>query len=264
MARAYAFDEDGKRRANNAIRWVEGFREQPNRRQRRFASPFDDLKIYNGTNEEMPQYGIGKAGAVTTVNGEKVITVEKPDTTFTRSYLVNSGDDLAYQNVSTAKNRPVVKVLYDTGTPAAGETWGAKPSQWTASKGYPGFTVLGIVDSSAQIMLARVEPYDTIIGKLTGALVDGGNTVNVWAGVPGSEAAIASWTVTAYPWFDVGSCTYPVSTSAKVVCKYIAGRWRIMPLPWDRTQISGYSGSTKQYLAHDTSGCLLWETPSAC
>ena len=264
MTRAYAFDEDGKRRANKSIRWTEQFREKQNRRQRRQVSLFDDLRIYNGTNESMPQYGVGKVTSITTYNGEKYATVEKPDTTFSRQYLVNSGSALAYQSTGVAKNRPVVKVLYDTGTPAVGETWGAKPGQFTASKGYPGFVVLGIVDSTNKIMLARQEPYDTIIGKLTTTLADGANTVNVWAGVGGSEAVVSGWTVSARPWFDIGSCTFPVSTTAKVVCKCVDGQWYIMPMPWDRTAISGYSGSVVQYLKHDASGCLAWETPSAC
>jgi hypothetical protein len=177
---------------------------------------------------------------------------------------VNAGGDLDYQKTGISKNRPVVKVLYDTGTPAAGETWGPKPNQFTASKGYPGFTVLGVVDSDAKVMLARVEPYDTIIGKLTGALTDGANTVNMWAGDGGSEAVASGWTVSARPWFDIGSCAYPVSTTAKVVCKYIDGQWYIMPMAWDRTAISGWDEDVTQYLKHDTSGCLAWETPEEC
>jgi hypothetical protein len=262
--RAYAFDENGKNRADKAIRWVEGFREAQTRRQRRFGGPFDDLRIYNGTNSEMPQYGVGRVTGINTVNGERVVDVEQPSTTFGRVYLVNSGGEVAYQKVGTSKNRPLVKVLYDTGTPAAGETWGAKPGQWAASKGYPGFTVLGVVDATAKIMLARVEPYDTIIGKLTGALTDGANTVNVWAGDGGSEAVVSGWTVSARPWFDIGSCAYPVSTTAKVVCKFIDGQWYIMPMAWDRTAISGWSASERQYLRHDASGCLEWTTPGTC
>jgi hypothetical protein len=157
LTRAYAFDENGKNRADDAIRWVEGFREKQARRQRRFTSPFDDIRIYNDTNEELPQYGVARVTGINTVNDQKVVTVEKPSTTFGRLYLVNSGDDLAYQRVGVSKNRPVVKVLYDTGTPAIGETWGPAPSQWTLKKGYPGFLCLGIVDATSKIMLARYD-----------------------------------------------------------------------------------------------------------
>ena len=264
MTRAYAFDEDGKRRANKSIRWTEQFREKQNRRQRRQVSLFDDLRIYNGTNESMPQYGIGKVTSITTYNGEKYATVEKPDTTFSRQYLVNSGSALAYQSTGVAKNRPVVKVLYDTGTPAAGEVWGPKPGQFTASKGYPGFVVLGIVDSTNKIMLARQEPYDKLIGKLTATLSTGANTVNIWAGAAGSETVVSGWTVSAYPWQNLPTCAYPCSTTAKLQLVNRNGVWYIEPLPIDYEQISGYSGSTRQYLRHDTSGCLQWHTPGSC
>lgn len=173
MTRAYAFDENGKDRADKAIRWVEGFREQQARRQRRFSGPFDDLKIYNGTNEELPQYGVGKVTSLTTVNGEKVATVEKPDTTFSRLYLVNSGGDVAYQKTGISKNRPIVKVLYDSGTPVVGETWGPKPSQWTLSKGYPGFTILGIVDSTNKIALARYDEPGFYLVKADSTIAKG-------------------------------------------------------------------------------------------
>jgi hypothetical protein len=261
VARAYAFNEDGKNRADKAIRWVESFREKQARRQRRFSGPFDDIRIYNEGAGEMPQYGVGRVTSISTVNGEKVVGVEKPSTTFSRMYLVNSGGDIAYQKVGTSKNRPVVKLLCDA-APAVGDTFGAKANQWEAAKGYPGFTILGYLGDN--IALARQEPYDTVIGKLTSSLVDGSNTVNVWAGIGGSEAVVSGWTVSARPWFDIGSCTFPISTTAKVVCKFIDGQWYIMPMPWDRTAISGYSGSVVQYLKHDTSGCLAWETPEAC
>jgi hypothetical protein len=157
LTRAYAFDENGKDRADKAIRWVEGFREQQTRRQRRFSGPFDDIKIYNAENDEIPQYGIGRVTAISEVAGEKVVNLEKPSTTFSRLYLVNSGGDVAYQKTGISKNRPVVKVLYDSGTPAVGDTYGPKPSQWTVSKGYPGFVCLGIVDATSRIMLARYD-----------------------------------------------------------------------------------------------------------
>ena len=224
MTRAYAFDEDGKRRANESIRWTEQFRQQQVRRNRRQVSPFDDLKIYNGTNEEMPQYGIGKVTSITTLNGEKLATVEKPDTTFSRQYLVNAGDDLAYQRAGIAKNRPIVNVLYDTGTPAAGEAWGPKPGQWTASKGFPGLTILGVVDSTNKIALARIESIDHLIGKPGSTIAKGSSgSFTVWLKSTGSWAA-SSYTITA-------EALGAACTSAKYAkLEWIAGYWVAGPL----------------------------------
>jgi hypothetical protein len=82
----------------------------------------------------------------------------------------------------------VVKVLYDTGTPAAGETWGPSPNSWAASKGYPGFTCLGVVDATARIMLARVESPEIYIGKAdTDIAKNASGTVSQWVGTPGGS-----------------------------------------------------------------------------
>jgi hypothetical protein len=223
---------------------------------------FHDAK--NTSGESIPPFSVARVNSVIETNGIATHELKKPSTTFSRTYAVTGQAGIINNGYGAVFNCPVVLVTYDTGTPSAGETWGPKPSQWSVSKGYPGFVCLGIVDSTNKIALARQEPYDTIIGKLTGALSATTNTVNVWTGDGGSEAVVSGWTISARPWWDIGSCTFPVSTTAKVVCKCIDGQWYILPMPWDRTAISGYSGSVVQYLKHDTSGCLAWETPSAC
>lgn len=221
MARAYAFDENGKDRANKAIRWVEGFRQKQVRRQRRFGGPFDDLRIYNGTDNEMPQYGVGKVTAITTVNGEKVVQVEKPDTTFSRLYLVNSGDDLAYQRVGTSKNRPVVKLLCDA-VPAVGDVFGPKPSQWTASKGYPGYTIIGHLGDN--IAIARQESIDHLIGKPGSTVTKGSSgSFTIWLYISGAwSASSLSITATALG-AECASAKY-----AKL--EWISGQWVAGPM----------------------------------
>lgn len=221
MARAYAFDENGKDRANKAIRWVEGFREKQTRRQRRFGAPFDDLRIYNGTNDEMPQYGVGKVTAIATINGEKVVQVEKPDTTFSRLYLVNSGDDLAYQRVGTSKNRPVVKLLCDA-VPAVGDVFGAKSGQWTASKGYPGYTILGHLGDN--IAIARQESIDHLIGKPGSTVTKGSSgSFTIWLYISGAwSASSLSITATALG-AECASAKY-----AKL--EWISGQWLAGPM----------------------------------
>jgi len=188
MARAYAFNEDGKNRADKAIRWVESYRDKQARRQRRFSGPFDDIKIYNAENEELPQYGVGRVTAISEVAGEKVVNLEKPSSTFSRNYLVNAGGDVAYQKTGISKNRPVVKVLYDTGTPAIGETYGPKSGQWTLSAGYPGFVCLGVVDSSAKIMLARFDEPGFYLVKADSTIAKGSTgTASLYIGASGAE-----------------------------------------------------------------------------
>lgn len=219
--RAYAYDENGKNRADKAVRWVESFREKQTRRQRRFSGPFDDIRIYNGTNDEMPQFGVGRVTAISTVNGENVVTVEKPSTTFGRLYLVNSGGDLAYQKVGTSKNRPVVKLLCDA-APAVGDVFGPKPGQWTASKGYPGYSIIGYLGDN--IALARQESIDHLIGKPGSTVTKGGSgSFTVWLYLSGAwSASSLSITATALG-AECASGKY-----AKL--EWISGQWLAGPM----------------------------------
>jgi hypothetical protein len=221
MARAYAFNEDGKNRADSAIRWVEGFREKQTRRQRRFSGPFDDIKIYNNENSEMPQFGIGRVTAISEVGGEKVVNLEKPSTTFSRLYLVNSGGDVAYQKTGISKNRPVVKLLCDA-VPAVGDVFGPKPSQWTASKGYPGYTILGHLGDN--IALARQESIDHLIGKPGSTVAKGSSgSFTIWLKATGSWAA-SSLSITA-------EALGAECTSGKYAkLEWIAGYWVAGPM----------------------------------
>ncbi len=221
MARAYAFNEDGKNRADAAIRWVESFRENQKRRQRRFSGPFDDIKIYNNENSEMPQYGIGRVTAISEVGGEKVVNLEKPSSTFSRNYLVNSGGDVAYQKTGISKNRPVVKLLCDA-TPAIGDVFGPKANQWTASKGYPGYTILGHLGDN--IAIARVESIDHLIGKPGSTVAKGSSgSFTIWLYLSGSwSASSLSITATALG-AECASGKY-----AKL--EWISGQWLAGPM----------------------------------
>jgi hypothetical protein len=197
----------------------------------------------------------------------------RPDATRGNFYAVNGSTGVASDNIGHCLlfGHALAKL---PDTVSQGDTVYCKTDSWDAADN--GIFAIGeVLGSSVTLQVndsgssAGMKPIllgtgiKAVIGKLTGALVDGANTINVWTGAAGSEA-VSSATITAYPWQAIGSCTYPVSTTAKVMCIKIDGIWRIMPLPWDRTAISGYSGSVVQYLKHDTSGCLAWETPEEC
>src|SRR5215213_4800398 len=95
------------------------------------------------------------AGIYTTWGGPAAILADRPGTTFRRTYYVNGDSEVPQGQCGLAQMGPAVTVAYDTGTPAIGEGWGPKPSQFTLSKNYPHIaTVLGIVDASKKWMLA--------------------------------------------------------------------------------------------------------------
>lgn len=150
--------------------------------------------------------------------------------------------------------------------------WFADDGRWSNHKKVPrkdGSLILARIagsirsNSETRILLVAQENVANVIGKLTATFSTGSNTVNVWSGTAGAEAVVSGLTITAYPWQEI-PCTWPISSTAKVQCTYVGGVWYFKPLPLDYRQISGYSGSVVQYLKHDASGCLAWETPSAC
>lgn len=105
------------------------------------------VRVQNAAQEVIPPYAVMRITGGTSIDGEIVYTVAKPNATKQRWYLVNGMFQIA--NSSTAEGVATFLtnggfVLYDTGdgTPANGETWGAENGQWSLAKGKPGFTML--------------------------------------------------------------------------------------------------------------------------
>lgn len=81
-------------------------------------------------------------------------------------------------------------------------------------------------------------------------------TLTLWAGDPGSEAALSDQTVTA--WNYVAS----LPSGLRVVIAKTNGSFYLAS--FDFTGLSGYSASSQQILAHNTSGQLVWLNTTAC
>ncbi len=182
-------------------------------------------KFYNAASTAAPPFALmAVIGIQTLDSGEVVPMVDKPSTTFYRQYLVNGAAEVASETVGIYQDTEMVRVAYDSGTPAVGEGWGPKAAQWTATKNYPATClVAGIYDSDAKIMLARVCTIDRIIGELAEALAPGGTaTVHVCGGTGGSETVIASLTVTARDWLMKSGAT-AIASGKKVIVEWING-----------------------------------------
>ena len=189
------------------------------------GSGSDDPSFYNASGSEAPAYAcMAVSGVQTLDSGEIVKKIAKPSSTFYQEYIFNNGTAIANEGTGTYQEGPEVKVAYDTGTPAVGEGWGPKPSQWTVSKNYPATCIVGcIYNSTDKIMLARAQSINQIIGKLAGALSVGSSaTVNVWSGAGGSEAVITDMTVTAFDWL-MSSGADDIASEKKVVVDWING-----------------------------------------
>lgn len=165
-------------------------------------------RFLNNSGEECPAYAVmevtagvrGGANAYT----EERLTITKPTSTFNRLYLVNGPQAVAanYEGEGTwlmddAAGRPVLYASGD-GTPAWGESWGAKASQWTLAKNRPGFLVTGANNTTATNPYTSGVQYivNQLKGKPTANIAKGAaGTVTIWYGT--ASPATASMTVSA-------------------------------------------------------------------
>lgn len=181
-----------------------------NVQERNQAVPFK-----NANANTCPAYGVLPLTGITLDTGMPFyFTADRPGTTFYRYFIVNGPNEVAQNEVgygyivNGSQNRVCI-AAYDSGSPACGEEWGPKPSQFTLSKGYPGcFTVLGILDSTNKWMLGYLHPVLNVFGMSQGAIAkDATNgVVEVFSGQPNSGASIiSSMTITSVcnPWDDI-------------------------------------------------------------
>jgi hypothetical protein len=174
-----------------------------------FAGTIKPFEVFSG------------AGISTSWGGPAAVLADRPSTTFRRTYYVNGDTEVRQGEYGLAQLGPVVTVAYDTGTPALGEGWGPKPSQFTLSKNYPHIaTVLGIVDGTKKWMLAQWNQLDRLIGKTNATHnKNASGTINLYQGAAGSEALISSLTVSAFNKFA------NVASGKWVVVEWINGQW---------------------------------------
>ena len=147
-------------------------------------------EIKNDSSEACPAHSLMVVTGMEmrgTTHKRPVLIGNKPGTTFYREIVVSGPTVIPPGGYGRCTRGPgPVLVKYDTGTPANGEGWGAKPGQWTASKGFPeGALVKGIFNESRKLMLATLSPVGTLLGKTTGAGMTAGTAstnYQIWTG----------------------------------------------------------------------------------
>lgn len=205
-----------------------------------FVQPIVKGKLYrNDAGEEIPAYScIAIEDVVNAANDRDVCKATKPSTTFRRSYAITNhekstpGPPGRYGLCTTCE--PWL-AKYDEGTPANDETWGPKPGQWTLSKGYPGFRVLGVWDTERKLALVVPEPIVSLVGKADGAITasddetPGSGTVSVYVR-PSSDLVDSMMNVTA---LNIGG---EIAADTLVHLKWYAGAWWVVQtgLGYDR------------------------------
>jgi hypothetical protein len=165
--------EDG-RRIGKAVRWSEGFirGNEFDGGANRQHDPTNWLPFVNNQGSSIPPYSvIDTTSGFQMAGEEEVFFGTQPGTTFSKSYAVTWGSDSPSPDGGMLTFEGPVRVAYDTGTPAMGECWGPKNGQFTVSKGYPGFEVVGVVDSGNKIVLVKLAPITSLLAKTTGLMV---------------------------------------------------------------------------------------------
>ncbi|MFA5445332.1 MAG: hypothetical protein WC262_10220 [Bacteroidales bacterium] len=180
-------------------------------------------RFINNSGYEIPPYGLCARGAINSVQDVPIWSAVQPTSTFCRDFLVNGPVTVPNGAMGRCYTGPVVLVAYETGTPSIGDGYGAKPDQFTAAVNYPECLICrGIYDSTNKIMWANLHIIEEVIGKLDGALSQGGSaTVSIWSGEGGSEVDTGI-NITAYDWL-MKSGADDIAAGKKVLIRWING-----------------------------------------
>lgn len=153
--------------------------------------------VYAGT---IPAYSIMAVVNASRVNGIRYSHVDKPSTTVVWQHLMNGPTPLP-QSATGYGFWGMVPGKYLSGTPANGDVYGPKPSQWELEKDYPGgFIVDGIEDSTNKILFGRLPLFmPTVLAKCYSAIAADATTgtIKLCSGPPDSPTVIASMTIAA-------------------------------------------------------------------
>lgn len=178
------------------------------------------IRFRNDNAGTVPAHGCLRITGMATVKGKPILTIDQPNTTFGRLYLVNGQNQVATGKTGWGYflmgDKPR-KVLYDTGTPAYGESWGPKASQWSLAKWRYGFTILGSNDTTALTTHAAQHVVNHFIGKTDASHAKSATgTISVYDG----NRADTSMNVT-----DVYNLFAAVATTKWVDVEWRGGTW---------------------------------------
>lgn len=166
-------------------------------------SPFmrrDWVRVKNGVATLIPPHSVVLITATTVTNNEVVYTVRQPNAASTdfnwNGYLITGPFSIpatvGAEGVATEASVPAL-ARYDTGTPALKEVWGPKHGQFTLSKGYHGFEIVGTNTTSPSgtnvVPVRWIGVEEVLVKNETGSPIAAANSgsCNVYVGTAGSE-----------------------------------------------------------------------------
>lgn len=132
------------------------------------------LDVVNTTNENAPG---GALLRITGMTDDGVYQVAKPSADNQGQLLINGPIALLAGDQGIAAFETPFPAVYESGdgTPAIGETWGAKSGEWKLRKGYTGFVILSTTNGNGLVDVVRYTaptspPPPLTTGNSTGAI----------------------------------------------------------------------------------------------
>lgn len=193
-------------------------RQPPDPRKVRFRND------YAGT---IPAFGVLRVTGATLVAGVKVLTVDRPDSSFARLYLVNgptpvaeAEDDEEHYGWGTFLWHADWVLYDDADTPAFGESWGPQNASFKLKKWRYGFTIWGEhTGEDTDKVLASQQWVNHFYGQTDAAINKGSSgTVSVYDGNNADTSINVS---------SVENKFANVAITKKVSVTWEAGKWRL-------------------------------------
>lgn len=217
------------------------------------------VRVKNGQSTTIPPHSVVLITSSTVTNGSVVHTVRQPNAASTdfnwNGYLITGpfeiGASTNYEGVATTATEGAL-ARYDTGTPAMKEVWGPKHGQFTLSKGYHGFEIIGSTTTSpsgTNVVPVRWIGVDSVLGKTDASVTSGSTcTVSVWSGTTaGSESDTTMNVASCYLRYGYVPTTCFVHVKLDNGIPYIAGDHRTVVVKADAAIAKGASGTCSIY-----------------
>ena len=178
----------------------------------------------NDATEVVPPFAVLRITGVATVQGQQVLTVGKPNDTFTRYYAINAGGNVGVGKLGECTMSPACVVRTESVSGGTG-SFGARSGQWGLEANRPGFTGIGLWTNTRGLYLLKAfqEPVSTLLGKTDAQIVaDSAGTVSVHFQASGSAS---EYDVQGRLIWMHGS--EAISANKQVLMQYIDGLWVI-------------------------------------
>ena len=203
------FDQQSARRIADATRKIERLSVDLTGRNPRIVFDNGWVPYFNAGSQAVPAWGVVRVNSDVAVQAgdthSAILQCERPTTTFTRTYAVNSSEEVPAGGYGLCRLPPWnnVEVLYDTDDePELGQGWGPKPDSFRLFQYYPQTaTIISVLSGleGSETVLCNWQELTAGIGKANGTIANrASGAFSVWAGTDGSEVDITGMDPTGF------------------------------------------------------------------